>query len=83
VRRIAMWIFCVRLIDMYWNIVPSFPDAHHEVNFITLALVIAAVIGFGGFWFYLYLNQLKKRPLLPVNDPRGELLFLKDAHGHA
>lgn len=83
VRRIAIWIFCVRLIDMYWNIVPGFPDARHNVNFITLALIICAVLGLGGFWFFFYLRELKKRPLLPLNDPRGELLFLKDAHGHA
>lgn len=83
VRKVAIYIFCVRLLDMYWNIVPSFPDAHYHFNFMTATVVVTAVLGLGGFWFYFYLNELKKRPLLPVNDPRGELMFLKDAHGHA
>jgi len=46
-------------------------------------LVLTAVAGMGGFLFYFFLKELKKRPLLPLNDPRSELLFLKDAHGHA
>ncbi|MFM1919834.1 MAG: hypothetical protein RLZZ303_1468 [Candidatus Hydrogenedentota bacterium] len=82
-RKVAIYVFCVRLLDMYWNMVPSFPDAHYRFNFMTAILVVTAVLGLGGFWFYLYLNELKKRPLLAVNDPRGELMFLKDAHGHA
>lgn len=83
VRKLAIYIFCVRIIDMYWNLVPGFPDARNNINFITLILVVTAVLGVGGFWFFFYLRELKKRPLLPLNDPRGELMFLKEAHGHA
>src|SRR5690606_3345085 len=82
-RKIAYYVFFVRILDLYWNTVPSFPDGHYAVNWSTLLLVITAILGIGGVWVYLFLNELKKRPLLPVNDPRGELLFLKDAHGHA
>jgi hypothetical protein len=82
-RKIAYYVFFVRILDLYWNTVPSFPDGHYAINWSTLLLVITAILGFGGVWVYLFLNELKKRPLLPVNDPRGELLFLKDAHGHA
>lgn len=83
VRKIAMYIFCVRVIDMYWNLVPGFPDAHHDIRPFMVIMVVTAVIGLGGLWFAFYLRELKKRPLLPVNDPRGELMFLKEAHGHA
>ncbi|MBI1320088.1 MAG: hypothetical protein GC168_14250 [Candidatus Hydrogenedens sp.] len=82
-RKIAYYVFFVRILDLYWNTVPSFPDGHYAVNWTTLFLVITAILGLGGVWVFLFLNELKKRPLLPVNDPRGELMFLKDAHGHA
>jgi len=82
-RFIAFWILGVRVIDMYWNIVPSWEGYRHQINFPMLVMVLAAVAGLGGFWFYLFLKNLQSRPLLPQNDPRGELFFLKDAHHHA
>ena len=30
----------------------------------------AAFLGIGGIWIYVYLGQLRRRPLLPLRDPR-------------
>jgi hypothetical protein len=30
----------------------------------------AAFVGIGGIWVYAYLGYLRKRPLLPLHDPR-------------
>jgi len=82
-RFIAIWILSVRIIDMYWNIVPSWEGYRHEISIPMVVMVLGALAGLGGFWFYLFLKNLQVRPVLPQNDPRGETFFLKDAHHHA
>lgn len=89
-RRIAYWILAVRVVDVYWNIAPSFMDSRLPdgtggmVNLWTVFLVLAAVVGLGGIWLYVFLTELKKRPVAPLNDPRRELMFVHhEAHSHA
>lgn len=83
-RRIAYYVLAMRAVDLYWNIVPSYPGNENTINLLTVALVVAAIAGLGGLWVWAFLGELKKRPLVPQQDPRGELMFLKDkAHGHA
>ena len=72
----------MRVVDLYWNIVPSFPGNEKTINPITVILVLGAVAGIGGLWLWVFLGQLKRMPLLPVNDPRSEFHFLKDTHHH-
>lgn len=81
-RRVAIYMLAMRVLDLYWNISPSFVGHAQRIGWVTLFLTIAAVIGIGGVWTYLFLGQLKKRPLLPVNDPRETYHFLKDTHHH-
>ena len=48
---------------------------------IGLAMFLAGV---GGLWLWVFLGELKKQPILPQQDPRAELMFLKEkAHSHA
>lgn len=89
-RRIAIYILLVRMLDVYWNIAPSFSDSRAAdgvsgyINPATVLLGLSAVVGLGGFWLYTFLGQLKKRPLAPLNDPRRELMFPhSEAHSHA
>ncbi len=83
-RRIACYVLAMRALDLYWNIVPSFSGNANTVSFFTVGLVLAAIAGMGGFWIWAFLGELKKRPLLPRQDPRATLMFLKDeAHDHA
>ena len=83
-RKIAFYIICTRFIDMYWNVAPSFENNHSHLNYWTVACSLGAVAGIGGLWLWVFFYELKKRPILPKQDPREELMFLKDkAHSHA
>ena len=83
-RNIAFMVIFVRLIDLYWNIVPSFDGHHSVIRPLMVALVLLASAGFMGLWLWVFLGQLKKMPVLPQQDPRREFNFLKDeAHSHA
>ncbi|HSY36720.1 MAG TPA: hypothetical protein VK814_13275 [Acidobacteriaceae bacterium] len=73
-----------RLIDMFWLIEPNFKDAasnlHIAGNFGILAYVTVP-IAVVAVWMWFYLNELKKRPLINVNDPHTEEL-LEPEHAH-
>lgn len=79
-RKIAFFVLAMRAVDIYWNMAPSFRNTANNISFPLVALFVAAILGLGGFFFYFFCAELKKRPLLPQQDPRRELNFLKDAH---
>jgi hypothetical protein len=64
--RIAIWILLARVIDVFWVIEPTFRNK----GFALYWTDFAAFIGVGGIWLYVYLGQLRRRPLLPLHDPR-------------
>ncbi len=70
---VALFLIVMRLVDLFWIIVPEF-----ETGFSWLYLVMP--LGMGGLWLALFLGILKRRPILPVNDPNFEEAFLH--HGH-
>jgi hypothetical protein len=55
---------------MFWLIEPNFRDAARNLHFswgiLEYIAVPAAMIS---FWMWSYFAQLKKRPLVQVNDP--------------
>jgi hypothetical protein len=63
---VAGGVLLMRLVDLYWVMVPGF---HHEAHFGVHWMDLAAVVGVGGVWLFVYLWQLGRRPLLPVGDP--------------
>jgi hypothetical protein len=65
---VAGMMVCLSAIDVYWLIVPAYEQAGPQVHFTDLL----AFIGIGGLWAAFYFWQLKRMPLLPVNDPRFE-----------
>ncbi|MBV9303107.1 MAG: hypothetical protein JOY62_15470 [Acidobacteriaceae bacterium] len=64
--RVAVFILFARLIDMFWIVEPT----HRTKGFALYWTDIAAFLGVGGIWLYVYLMELKRRPLLPLRDPR-------------
>ena len=54
---------------------PAFPHPGHRFYFHWL--YFATLLGLGGIWFFVFCAELKKRPLLPINDP-----FLAEAVAH-
>jgi hypothetical protein len=81
---VAIFILFMRLLDMFFLIGPSPRIETHGLPpeaFIVSWMDIVAPIAVGGIWFWYFLGQLMKRPLVPVMDP-----FLENAieheHGH-
>jgi hypothetical protein len=64
--RVAIFILFARVIDLFWIIEPT----HRTHGFALYWTDFAAFLGVGGIWTYVYLGQLRRRPLLPLRDPR-------------
>jgi hypothetical protein len=67
---IAIGVFFLSMIDVYWLVMPAFQSQRngpyfHPLDFVTLLAI-------GGLWIAGFLWQLKRWPLLPQNDPRFE-----------
>ncbi|MCC6486550.1 MAG: hypothetical protein IT364_03555 [Candidatus Hydrogenedentes bacterium] len=75
----AVWIFVMRTVDVYWVITPAF----HPKQLGLHLMDFAALAGFGGLWIYFFVAQLKKYPLLPLNDQRMEMALAKSGNGHS
>ena len=70
IMAIYLLVFCA--VDVVWWVEPTFP---HETPLFIL-MDIGAIAGIGGLWGLVFINQLKKRPLLPTN----ELYQLPEGH---
>ena len=62
---VAAWMLLMRLVDLYWIIVPAYD---REIPFHILDVI--ALIGLGGLWMAAFVARLRSRPLLPLHDPR-------------
>jgi hypothetical protein len=79
---VAVFILLMRFVDMYFLIGPSPRIGEHagaNIPFTISWMDFVAPIAVGGIWVWYFLNELTKRPLVPVMDP-----FLENAieHGH-
>jgi hypothetical protein len=63
---VAGLVVLMRLVDVFWLIAPVFSRSEVRLHWMD----ILAPIGIGGLWLGVFLGQLRKRPLLPVGDPR-------------
>jgi hypothetical protein len=74
-RTLALWIIFVRMLDIFWFVVPAFRQRGIAVYWTD----VTALLGMGGIWLAFFIFNLKKRPLLVPNDPRNTY----SAKGHA
>jgi hypothetical protein len=65
---IAVFILCMRFVDLYWLITPSFLKESFGLSWMDFTVPIGLV----GLWLAYFLTQLEKRPLMPVNAPHLE-----------
>ncbi|MBV8208370.1 MAG: hypothetical protein JO041_16415 [Acidobacteria bacterium] len=77
---LAGWMLLMRFIDLYWLIIPNFPDTKGHLVFSWM--VIAAMAGIGGVWVYSFLVNLKAHPLIPRHDPMIYQVLEAQEHGH-
>ena len=62
---VAGLMLVMRWIDLLWQVEPAF----HKQSPAMYWTYLAAPIGIGGLWLFLFLRELRRKPLLPVNDP--------------
>jgi hypothetical protein len=78
IRRIALWILAVILIDISYNIMPALKDSHGDASpflSINLLFILTSVVGVGGVCIWSYLRSFPTAKLIPIRDPRiGESL---------
>lgn len=77
---LAVWMLVMRWIDLYWLIIPNFPDTKGHLNFSWM--LIASMLGVGGLWVYAFLVNLKAHPLVPRHDPMIYNVIEAQEHGH-
>lgn len=74
--RVAIWLLVARIVDVFWIVEPTFRNRTPSGPLATASgftiywTDFAAFFGIGGIWVYVYLRQLRARPLLPLRDPR-------------
>ena len=58
----------MRLVDMYWMVLPAFGGGRVHLSWMDVVLPL----GMAAIWFAYFVWQLQRMPLLPVHDPRME-----------
>ena len=66
----ACWMLSWRLVDVFYIVNPAFHHSDPGVHLSDVAVYSLVFVGMGGVWLWLFVNQLRKRPLLALNDPR-------------
>lgn len=64
---IALLVLAMRIVDVFWIIVPAF----HGTGFAVHWLDISAIVGIGGIWLASYAGALASVPLIAAHDPNA------------
>ncbi len=78
---VAFWVLSMRLVDIFFWFNPAFHHAEPGFHAADILVYACALVGFGGIFFWYFLGQFTKMPILALNDPR---LYeaLSPGHGH-
>ncbi len=78
---LAVLLMFMRLVDIYWYVVPNF--AHARGHFYFSIWYLIAPIALGGLWLGYFFYNLRQRPILPAYEPQmPSLLHQGSGHGH-
>jgi hypothetical protein len=75
---VSLWILFARLVDLFMMVAPQFAPTgqnlfmaggEHGGHIYVHWLDLAAPLGIGGIWVWMFFTELAKRPLLAVGDP--------------
>jgi hypothetical protein len=75
-RWVLWFLLVIDVIYVFWLVEPTFRNASASTplqtsdGFTVYWTDIAAFLGMGGIWVYYFISQLRRRPLLPLKDPR-------------
>ncbi|MFN0086510.1 MAG: hypothetical protein ACKVX9_14070 [Blastocatellia bacterium] len=84
-KYVALLLILMRFVDLVWVMVPEFVNRHaegaahasHTMLYVACAL---ATIGLGGVWTGWFFMQMRRRAMVPFNDP--QLAEAMAAGGH-
>jgi hypothetical protein len=76
--RVAWFIVAVRLYDVIYLVAPTF---HQDGAFPISLANVGIPLMLAGAWVFLFAGQLRKYPLLPVNDPYFKKMLAQPHHG--
>jgi hypothetical protein len=65
---VAALVLVMRLVDMYWMVLPAFGGGNVHLTWMNVLLPF----GLGGIWLAYFAWQVQQMPILPVHDPRME-----------
>jgi len=82
IAPLALWLMVMRWLDLYWLIIPNFPDTKGHFEFGSLILAVVATLGIGGLWLVVFFYNLKLRPLVVRHDPMLAQMVEEQQHGH-
>jgi hypothetical protein len=74
---VAVLLLVMRWVDIYWLVAPAF----HPERLAFHWLDIVAPFAVGGIWVWLFVREVMKRPLLPLNDSGLPAALEVHAHG--
>jgi hypothetical protein len=78
---LAVLLMFMRLVDIYWYVVPNF--AHARGHFYFSIWYLLAPVAIGGLWLGFFFYNLRQRPILPLYEPQmPSLLHQGSGHGH-
>ena len=63
---VAGLILFVRLVDLFWLIIPAF----YPTGFYLTWLNVVMPIALGGLWIAFFVRQLRQKSLVAINDPK-------------
>ena len=63
---VAVWAIFIRLLDLFFIVIPNFGREGFPLHLLDVVLVIAM----GGIWLGVFALAFKSRPALPLHDPR-------------
>ena len=66
---VAVLILAMRYLDVIWIVLP----AYYQHGFRVQWMQVAAPFGIAGVWLWVFLRELPRYPLLPVNAPALEV----------
>jgi hypothetical protein len=75
--RVAWFIVAMRLYDTIWLVAPPFQQGAFPLSLANVGIPLALA----GAWVFLFAGELRKRPLLPVNDPYFRQMLAQPHHG--
>jgi hypothetical protein len=74
--KVCVWLLVARIIDLFWIVEPTYRNHSASAllgtssGFTIYWTDIAAFLGLGGVWVFMFMKQLRRTPLLPLRDTR-------------